>query len=372
MTRTDLSLADLAHDHHAVVARLRTEQPVVHSAATDRWLVSRHHLVRAVVDDAATFRSDHPRSLVRRTFGAQMLSTDGAEQRRHRAPYAPVFRPRAVRTVLTASVQERSRQVVEALQPGDDLVHPCAQLAVGTVLDVLGLSAVAGEQTVSRWYDALAAALANVTEDPDVAEAGRAATEAFAHAVHAAGLLRGPAAGLSEQERLSNALLVLFGGIETTQSAILNALWALAQHPREQAAARGDRALLPGVVEESLRWEPSVLTLTRFTSADVVLSGVVVPADSVVECLIAGANRDPAVFADPDRFDPRRPNAADHLTFGAGQHFCLGAHLARLEAVSLLEALLDRAPDGFGFTRPDPPPPCGHEFRHPPELRLSW
>jgi cytochrome P450 len=235
-------------------------------------------------------------------------------------------------------------------------------MAVATVLDVLDLSGIAHVRVVATWYEDLAAALANVAGDPEVAARGRRAAATFGAAMD----------DDVSDEVVSNTLLVLFGGIETTQSAVLNALWALALHRDAQAAVRADRTLLAGAVEESMRWEPAVLTLTRFTTTAVVLDGESIPADSTVECMIADANRDPATFADPDRFDITRPNAADHLTFGYGRHHCLGAHLARMEAIAFVEAVLDRSPDGFAFADADPPGPEGHEFRRPPRLRLIW
>lgn len=366
-----LTVERLADDPYPVVAQLRREQPVAWAPAMDRWLVSSRDLVVTVAEDVGRFTTDSPKSLIGSTFGRQMLSTDGDEQRRHRAPYTAAFRPRALRDDAAPTVAARAHELIGMLLSGDDLTGPASRIAVATVLDMLGLRDIATAEAVSRWYDDLAAALANVVGDPEVAARGKGTAAEIGAAMADAGLLRdeGP---LTAQEQVSNTLLVLFGGIETTQSAILNAVYALALHPDAQTRVRHDRGLMGSAIEESLRWEPSVLTLTRFATSDVLLAGTVIPADSTVECLIAGANRDPAAFPDPDRFDLDRPNAADHLTFGAGRHFCLGAHLARLEATAFLGALLDRTPDGFGFAEADPPAPRGHEFRHPPRLRLDW
>ena len=369
---TTISIETLSSDPYPLIAQLREGQPVVWAPPLGRWLVARRDLILDVLADPERFTTDHDRSPIRSTFGAQMLSTDGAEQRRHRAPYAPAFRPRALRDHVAHSVHARAADIVAGLRRGDDLTEPASRMAVSTVLDMVGLADIATVETVATWYDALAAALANVTDDPDVAADGRRAAASFGAAMVEAARANGAVDdGLTSEERVSNTLLVLFGGIETTQAAILNALWALVVHPEAQAAVRADTALLVAAVEESLRWEPAVLTLTRFTTADVVLDGVTLPADSTVECLIAGANRDPAHFNDPDRFDVGRPNAGDHLTFGHGRHFCLGAFLARLEAQAFVSSLLERS-DTLVFATEDPPPPTGHEFRKPRELRLAW
>ena len=368
-----VTLDALAQAPYPLAARLREQEPVVYAPALDRWLVTPHALVVQVLDDVERFPSGHARSLIRSTFGPQMLSADGDEQRRHRAPYAPAFRPRALRTDVAGPVRERAEAIVSRLSPGDDLLQPASELAVSTVLDMVGLSDIAGVEQVARWYDELAAALANVAGDADVAAAGRRTAQEVGDALAARETpASGAASCLTVREQVSNTLLVLFGGIETTQSAIVNAVWALASHPAAQQLARDEQVGPAAAVEETLRWEPSVLTLTRFTTGEVELAGVRIPADSVVECLLAGANRDPAVFAEPDLLDLTRPNAADHLTFGAGRHFCLGAHLARLEAGAFLDALLARTPRGFRCADPDAPGPQGHEFRHPPHLRLEW
>ena len=235
-------------------------------------------------------------------------------------------------------------------------------MAVATVLDVLGLAGL-DHDAVASWYDDLAASLANVEGSPQLADAGRRAADdlrrAMPHDDEA-----------DDEEHANNVVLVLFGGIETTQSAILNAVYALATHPTAQDDARADDRALAAAVEESLRWEAAVCTLTRFTTAAVEVGGVAIPPRSIVECLITAANRDPDTFPNPDRYDPIRTNASQHLTFGFGRHHCLGAHLARMEVVAFVESLLDEMPDGVVLAEPDAPGPRGHEFRRPPELRL--
>lgn len=362
-----ITLADLDDDPYLLIAELRKSEPVAWAPSMDRWLISRRDLILEVIRDPDRFTTNHSRSPILDTFGPQMLSVDGPEHRQHRGPFAPPFRPATLRERTQASVRSRATRLVGALEQGDDLTGPASAMAVETVLDILGITGIAATETVIGWYDDLAAALANVMADPDVASTGRHAAGAFREA-----LARTGHSELLEEPRPNNALVILFGGIETTQSALLNAIWALALDHESQEAVRADRARLHGAVEESLRWEPAVMTLTRFTTADTELAGQIIPADSAVECLIAGANRDPATFSEPDRYDIFRSNAADHLTFGFGRHHCLGAHLARMEAIEFLGALLDRTPDGFDLADPDQPGPRGHEFRRPPRLSLAW
>ena len=136
----------------------------------------------------------------------------------------------------------------------------------------------------------------------------------------------------------------MFGGIETTEGMIANAVLHLLTNPAQLEAVLADRGLIPPAVEESLRLEPAAAVVDRYATAGVELGGARIRAGDQVTVSISGANRDPAVFPDPDRFDLTRPNASSHLAFAHGPHFCLGAHLARLEAQVAVGTVLDRLP----------------------------
>jgi cytochrome P450 len=148
---------------------------------------------------------------------------------------------------------------------------------------------------------------------------------------------------LTDEEVLSFLRLLLPAGAETTYRLIGNALAALLVEPHLLEEVRADRALVPGAVEEALRWESAVGFTARETTVPTSLAGVELPAGVSVLTAIASANRDERRYPDPDRFDPRR-GADDHVAFGFGKHFCLGSHLARLEATVALNTLLDRLP----------------------------
>ena len=132
-----------------------------------------------------------------------------------------------------------------------------------------------------------------------------------------------------------------------------------------------DRGLVPAAVEESLRLEPAAAVVDRYATADTRLGGAAIRAGDQVTVSIAGANRDPAVFGDPGSFDVRRANAGRHLAFAHGPHFCLGAHLARLEAQVAVDTVLARLP-GLRLDPRYPSAPRGLVFRKPPDLRVCW
>jgi cytochrome P450 len=150
---------------------------------------------------------------------------------------------------------------------------------------------------------------------------------------------------LDADELMATALLLFGAGFETTVNLIANGTVLLLEHPAERAALRDGSAPWSNAVEEILRYESPVQTTVRLAAEDVEVAGVSLPARSVVAVLLAGANRDPKVFSDPNHFDVRRPNARDHVAFSSGGHFCLGAHLARAEGEIGLRMLFERYPD---------------------------
>jgi cytochrome P450 len=168
---------------------------------------------------------------------------------------------------------------------------------------------------------------------------------------------------------ISNAAVMLFGGIETTDGMIANAVAHLLAHPDQLELVRADPTLLPNAVEESLRLEPAAAVIDRYATADTEVAGAAIRRGDLVRVSIAGANRDPATFADPDRFDVRRENAQRHLAFAHGPHVCIGMHLARLEAHTAVERLLRRLPD-LRLARPAAA--RGLVFRKPPALDVRW
>ncbi|MEV0253764.1 cytochrome P450 [Streptomyces sp. NPDC050732] len=157
---------------------------------------------------------------------------------------------------------------------------------------------------------------------------------------------------LSPDELRAMAFVLLIAGHETTVNLIGNAVHALFTHPDQLAALRADMSLLDSAIEEALRFEGPLEAATyRFATEDTELGGLVIPAGSVVRIGLAAADRDPARFPEPDRFDIRRASQG-HVAFGYGLHHCLGAPLARIEAKIALGSLLERCPD----LAPDGPP----------------
>lgn len=149
---------------------------------------------------------------------------------------------------------------------------------------------------------------------------------------------------LSDLEMLSSVALLLNAGTETTMNLLGNAVDLFMRHPDQWEAVREDRSLLRNAVDEVLRLESPVQALFRNAKNDVEINGVAMPARAKIALLYGAANRDLDRWTDPDTFDITRSDASRGLYFGSGEHFCLGAHLARLEGRVALNAMLDRLP----------------------------
>jgi cytochrome P450 len=150
---------------------------------------------------------------------------------------------------------------------------------------------------------------------------------------------------LTDDEIFAFLRLLLPAGVETTYRSSSNLLFGLLSNPEQLAALRDDRSLLPRAVEEGLRWEPPLTGILRTAKTDVEIEGVAIPAGSFLSVVVGAANHDPKVWPDhPERFDLFR-EPRPHLAFASGPHMCLGIHLARMETVEAINALLDRLPD---------------------------
>ena len=381
MSQADtVTLADLEADPHPVLARLRAGAPACWVPVLGSWLVTGYDLAVAVLRDARTFTVDDPRFSTAKVVGPSMLSLDGARHARHRAPFTRPFRAEEIHARLEAFTRAEAGRLVSAIQPSGaaELRRAVAgPLAVTVMAEALGLGQADPAQILA-WYDGIVAAVQSEAAGTGVTAAGSTAFAELAaslrHVIAApppSSLLADAAGALTADEAISNAGVLLFGGIETTEGMIANAMLHLLSNPGELEFVRADRGLIPAAIEESLRLEPAAAVVDRYATGDTHLGGARIRAGDQVTVSIAGANRDPVVFADPDRFDVRRPNAGRHLAFAHGPHFCLGAHLARLEARIAVATLLDLLPE-LRLDERYPATPRGLVFRKPTDLRVRW
>ena len=357
----------------------------------------RHADVERVLRDPATFSSWLGATQVRDAADLawvrrMMLNTDPPDHSRMRRLLSRSFTPRAV-AALTASIEATAAPLVDRRVAGADEGRCDVATDVAADLPLLTLADVLGVPAEYRWLMFDWSNRVIGWQDPDYATSATFDGSGGTAMARAAVALRpqpGPdgrmpdprtragmpdlyayARLLAEEKRRSPGpdvmslllahvdedggrvgdaefenmfWLFAVAGNETLRNGLPGGLIALLQHPEQLAAVRADPALLPGAVEEMLRWWTPVMVFRRTAAADVDLAGVLVRAGDKVVVSFTSANRDDAVFDEPDRFDVRRsPNP--HLTFGHGPHFCLGAQLARVQMRALFGELLRRTSD---------------------------
>ncbi|MFF7079296.1 cytochrome P450 family protein [Streptomyces lavendulae] len=362
---------DVIADPYPVYAALREKGHVhrVHVPGTgDVWLVLGRDEVRAALTDprlrndirhSASWESDGGNAI-----GLNMLQTDAPRHTRLRSLVAREFTAGRI-DALRPRVRRIADGLLDAFPPAGtaDLVAGYAlPLPLTVICELLGVPS--GDQHhLHAWSTELVAP----SSPAAAAAAGGEMAAYFASLIAAkadvpgadlmSALVRASAEedGLSPEELLGMAFLLLVAGHETTVNLISGAVLNLLRHPDQLAALRADASLLDGAVEEALRYDgPVAAAAFRHAAEPLEIDGVRIPAGDSLMLSLASASRDPRYHPDPDRFDIRRP-AGGHLAFGHGIHHCLGAPLARVEGRIALETLLRRLPDLALACDPDHP-----------------
>lgn len=390
-------------DPYPHFAHLVEREPVAWSESLGYWIVSRYADARRVLRDYETFSAANalapvtppcPRAGQALGDGGfrsipTLTNVDPPAHTRTRRIAHLAFTPRRV-AQMEGFVRDVVRSfIAERLHEGEaDIVAALTwELPALVIFDVLGVPPGDVDAVKRGSANRLLFMFGRATDDEQVAIAkGMAAFWRYCEALaddrraHPKGdftsdLVHTPdAAGqpLAQQEVSTILFGLLLAGHETTTNLLGNALRRLLEHRDSWEAICADASLIPSAVEEVLRFDSSVIHWRRRTTRPVTLSGVGLPADANVLVAIGAANRDADVFPHPERFDIRRPNSHDHLSFGYGPHYCLGAPLARLEARVVLEELSTRVPSlrlRPGQTY-DFMPIIG--FRGPRSLHVTW
>ena len=370
-------------DPYPAYRRLRDEQPV---ALLDMrmgpvHLVTRYDDVRTVLTDPVTYSSHANANGIGLVMGRTILEMDGREHTRHRSIIAPAFVPKALREDLPAVVARLVDELIDgfAADGGAELVSQfTSTIPIRVIAYVIGIP-MEDYPTFHGW----GLDIIGFTDDPPRGYAAAQNLVEFLKPLISARraeprgdlisrLAHAEVDGerLSDEEIYSFLRLLLPAGAETTFRLVGNLLHALLSHPAALAAARADDAKLEWAMEETLRWESPVQYAARETTAPATLGGVALPTGAPILVALGSANRDERRFADPDEFRlDRRPE--DHMAFGFGRHFCVGVHLARLEARTAVRALLHRFPN-IRFAPGAEHGVVGLAFRSPSALPVTF
>lgn len=356
-------------DPYPALARLRAEAPVFYSEPHEAWLVTSYAECLALLHDEATYASDPARSTgrvgerIRHQRESQVLGdtprigqSDAPVHARLRGTVAAAFTPRYVegmRGFIEREVAALLDSVLRAGAPFDALNDFGALLPRAVIGAQLGAPEPDREQVLA-WATALMQTV-NADLTParrDEAEAardglldylgrvGRGETGAPESLIATMARAESEARRLTAAELLALTIDVALAGNDTTANLIGNGVIALASHPEEEARLRSEPDW-EAAVDEMLRYDPPQQVIARFTTGPTTLRGKHIPAGATVLAHVAAANRDPAVFPAPDRFDVGR-RGERHLSLGMGVHHCVGAPLARVEAEAAFRALLNR------------------------------
>ena len=352
--------AGVRADPYPAYEELRERGPIVHDPELGAFLVVGYEAARAILNDTDGWSS----RVVRRNEaqgravapGATMLNSDPPAHSRLRGVVGRVMGRQAMQD-LEPAVRRIVRDCLPCPEDGPfDVVGEVAEQVPALVTTRLVGLPDADAPALKRWTDQV-----TVQEElhpgmgVDRELAGRSLAEYLAGVVRKRTLEPGDDAvsrmlveadrlEVTENELVATLMLLLVAGFDTTTNLIGNAVLAFGSHSDQREIVLRDRSSLSVAVEEVLRYDAPTQATQRSSKRAITIEGVDIPEGSPVLVVVAAANRDPAFFDHPERFDINRPNAASHLGFGFGIHHCIGAPLARLEASVVLDELLESRP----------------------------
>ncbi|MFF2396368.1 cytochrome P450 [Nocardia sp. NPDC058114] len=377
---------------YALIEEMRGQGGLIRALPV--WITFDHDMVREILRDnrfgvgiPTVFGIPGPvmRALERRPLPPNlmdppsMLVVDDPEHNRMRKPVSAAFTPRAIAR-LRDRIETVTGELLWALPddgPTDLVARYAAQVPIAIISEMLGFPD-ADREMFLHWGDDISPLLDLGISWQTHQRAMESSERLHQYLVEHLERLRAEpgddilsslvtSGDLSTYELCASATLLMAAGFETTVNLIGKGIVWLLQHPEQLDRLRAEPELWTNAVEEILRIDPPVQSTARTTRTALEIGGVRLREGSTVVLSLAGANRDPAVFTDPARFDVTRGNAKNHLSFSSGSHVCLGAGLARMEAAHALRALFETYPD-LRLTHPPTRRPLFtlHGYQHLP------
>ena len=379
-----VTIPDLHTDPFPIYRAMREVAPIHWVPAVNRYMVVGYAACHTIELDQERFSADEANSLMKRSMGHSMLRKDDPEHAEERKSYGGVLRPKAIKTQWSAVFRRSAETYLEQLKaagPGADLVTTfAAPYAAENLRLVLGFHN-ATQQDLQRWSQDLIDGTGNYADDPDVwLRAERASQEVDAAMDEMLPRLREEPDGTRRaalapmpmplEALRANMKMTIGGGLNEPRDALATTTCALLANPDQLAAVRAaDR--WHDAFEESVRWVAPIGMYPREATRDTVLEGMAVPAGARLGVVIGAANRDPAVFPDPERYDVDRKRLP-HLAFGGGNHFCAGAWIARSQVVDVALPMLFAELPGLRLDPDRPAVEAGWVFRGVTSLPVLW
>lgn len=360
----DARLEDVEDDPYPLYRRMRREAPIAWVPETERLWITPYELCREAGDNDQVFGPTQ--DVFHLVYGdPNVMSLMGTEHKESRAPLDARFRPRAVTGYVDSILRETTVRYVEEIRErgaadlNAELLEPIALRSIG---EVMGFGDV-DDATLSRWFNALGAYLVDHGRTEEVTARGEAIkdeiceymsgrldairrredettlTMMFTHGM-SAGELR------SVEDVIGNVGLMIVGGFQEPAHGTANALYGLLGRPEQAAAVAAEPAKLAMQAEqEGLRWIAPFNMTEKLTTEDVELAGLLIPAGTEIALCLGSANRDEAVFDDPDTYDLFRERTRAHVSFGYGEHLCVGHYVARQLGKVCIEEIFTRLPN---------------------------
>ena len=397
MSGPDIFSPEFARDPYPLYRVMRDEYPLYVHEATGAYILSRYQDIEfALRNPVFTTRSYAQQ--IEPLLGRTIVQLDGKEHAAQRNLIGPSFQAVNIRKRFLGLIDETARTLIDRFRKRGEVEligEFVADFPVGILAGLLGLPP-AEKGRFRTWYTSLLRFGLNLTGDPEVSRAGlkaRDELDAYLRPLirerrldSGDDLLSMLASVEVEGERLGDdeicrfGMLMIFAGGETTEKTLSTCVRNLVSHPEQLASVRADSRRIERAIAESIRYTAPTHMVPRRTAAEVEVSGGTIPAESEVLCFLGSANRDERRYERPEVFDIHRKEvdperaftgAANHLAFGAGRHFCLGATLAKFEVQVAIQQLLDAMED-IRYADGAAPPDTGLFLRGPKEMRLRF
>jgi len=383
-----VTLKDLFEDPFPIYQRLRREAPVAWVPAVNRYLITSYAAVHQTELDQNVFSANEEGSLMKRAMGHSMLRKDDPEHYLERKAWQPVLKPASVKKVWMEVFERNARKYLAELAEhggqADFHAHFAAPYAAENLREIIGFEN-ATQQDLQRWSQTMIDGTGNYADDPEIwakceqsyDEVDVALDEMLAwHARHPnntliSSLLQNADYRMPLPSIRANIKMTIGGGLNEPRDVLGVATWALLRHPEQRQQVDAEPALWSTVFEEAIRWVAPIGMYSRQTTRDVELAGVVLPKGAKLGICLLAANRDEAVWDNPEAFDINRENKP-HLAFGKGVHVCLGNWAARAEIGSVALPQVFRRVKGLRLNNEKPARAGGWVFRGMLELPVLW